>query len=506
VDLVLYQMGEFHHIDPADGYLFVDQFTGASVVERRLAALGDTGPFHLRPDLVEGRPVENRRGVIASELSRSPAEIGLEDLAEIHTRRHAEGIEDDVDRGAVGHVGHILDRDDLGDDALVAVTAGHLVAHHQLALLGDVDLGELNDARRKFVADGDLELAQLVLILDRRHPGIVTGIDQGDLAIGLFIIGERGAVVDIVEIELAEIGGLEHGLGLDDDLAGGLFTHAVAGLAVEDRDHLVGAQGADAAFLLFEPEFELVEALFLLAPGGGIFFLAREEAGVDDDALESGSGLERGVLDVAGFFTKDGLEEFLFGGGIALTLGSHLADQNVAGEDLGSGADDAVLIEVFGGLFGDVGNFTGQFLFAALGVAHLQLELLDVDRGEDVVAHDALGDDDGVFKIITAPGHKSDEDVAPEGQFTRLGSGAIGDHLPGLDDIAFGDDRLLVDAGVLVGAHELGERIGDHPGVIEIAEFFENLFLGSGLFAADDDVAGIDLFDHAVIFGGHDRA
>ena len=33
----------------------------------------------------------------------------------------------------------ISSRQDLGDDALVPVASGHLVAFHQLALLGDVD-------------------------------------------------------------------------------------------------------------------------------------------------------------------------------------------------------------------------------------------------------------------------------------------------------------------------------------------------------------------------------
>jgi hypothetical protein len=44
-------------------------------------------------------------------------------------------VEDDVDRGAVLEERHVLDREDLGDDALVAVAAGQLVAVGDLALL-----------------------------------------------------------------------------------------------------------------------------------------------------------------------------------------------------------------------------------------------------------------------------------------------------------------------------------------------------------------------------------
>ena len=43
-------------------------------------------------------------------------------------------------------------REDAADDALVAVTSGHLVADAELALHGDVDLDHLDDARRQLVA------------------------------------------------------------------------------------------------------------------------------------------------------------------------------------------------------------------------------------------------------------------------------------------------------------------------------------------------------------------
>ena len=71
----------------------------------------------------------------------------LEDLADVHPARHAERVQDDVDRGAVLEEGHVLLGDDPGDDALVPVAAGELVALRDLALLRDVDADELVDAR-----------------------------------------------------------------------------------------------------------------------------------------------------------------------------------------------------------------------------------------------------------------------------------------------------------------------------------------------------------------------
>ena len=184
---------------------------------------------------------------------------------------HAEGVEDDVDGGAVGQEGHVLDREDLGDDALVAVAAGELVAHADLALLGHVDPDQLVDARR-----------QLVALVAAEH-------------------------LDV------------------DDLAGLAVGH-----------------------------------------------------------------LERGVADLAGLLTEDGPQEALLGGELGLALGRDLADQHVAGADLGADADDAALVEVGEDLLGEVRDVPGDLLGAELGVAGVDLVLVDVDRREHVVLHQAL--------------------------------------------------------------------------------------------------------------------
>ena len=89
-----------------------------------------------------------------------PAQVHLEHLADVHPRRHAQRIEHDVARRAVGHVGHVLDRNDLRHHALVAVAAGHLVAGLQAALDGQVDLDHLQHAGRQLVA-----LRQLLALL-----------------------------------------------------------------------------------------------------------------------------------------------------------------------------------------------------------------------------------------------------------------------------------------------------------------------------------------------------
>jgi hypothetical protein len=186
--------------------------------------------------------------------------VRLEHLSDVHPGRNAQRVQDDVDGGAVVQVGHVLDREDLGDDTLVAVAARQLVADADLALLGDVDAHQLVDAGGQFVT--------------------------------------------VVAVEQAPV----------DDLAG---------LAVRD--------------------------------------------------------LQRGVTHLAGLLAEDGPQEALLRGELGLALGRDLADQHVAGADLGSDPHDAEVIEVGEDVVGEVRDVPGDLLGAQLGVAGVDLVLVDVD-------------------------------------------------------------------------------------------------------------------------------
>jgi len=63
-------------------------------------------------------------------------------------------------------------------------------------------------------------------------------------------------------------------------------------------------------------------------------------------------------------------------------------------------ADDAALVEIDERLLGHVGNLAGDLLTAALGVADVQLELLDMDRRVHVVLHEPLGQHDRILEVV----------------------------------------------------------------------------------------------------------
>ena len=299
-----------------------------------------------------------------------PAEVRLEDLADVHPARHAERVEHDVHRAPVLEERHVLLGDDLRDDALVPVAAGELVALRDLALLRDEDADELVDARRQVVAR---------------------------------VAGER----------------------LDAD--------HLAALAVRD--------------------------------------------------------LERRVAHLARLLLEDRADQLLLGRQLGLALRRHLADEQVAGADLGADPHDAALVEVRERLLGAVGDVARDLLVAELGRARVDLVLVDVDRAEHVVLDEALGEDDRVLEVVALERHERDEQVGAERELASVRGRAVREHLALRHLVAELHDRLLVDERALVRAHELRQRV-----------------LVPRALALDDDLLGVDVDHRPVAPGHHDVA
>ena len=141
---------------------------------------------------------------LPAERPRRPAEVALEDLPDVHTRRNAERVEHDVDRVAVLQVRHVLFGQDARDDTLVAVATGHLVADRQLALDGDVDLDHLDDARRELVTLGQLGDLLLVERLDRVHVVLEALRELLELLFGLAAALDHLDLVAVADRNLVE--------------------------------------------------------------------------------------------------------------------------------------------------------------------------------------------------------------------------------------------------------------------------------------------------------------
>ena len=159
------------------------------------------------------------------------------------------------------------------------------------------------------------------------------------------------------------------------------------------------------------------------------------------------------------FSPKIAVSSFSSGDSSVSPLGVILPTRMSPGLHVRADAHDAALIEVHQRLLGDVRDLARDLLLAALGVADVQLELLDVDRRVDVVLDQALGEDDGILEVVPVPRHERDEHVRAERELAELGAGAVGEDVAGLDLLAELDDRALVDGGVLVGAPVLLDAV-----------------------------------------------
>ena len=89
---------------------------------------------------------------IEAQGFRSQGQMDLQDLSDIHTGRHAQRIQDDIQRPSVGKIRHILDGQNAGNDTLVAVTACHLIADRDLSLLRDVNANRLVHTGGKLIS------------------------------------------------------------------------------------------------------------------------------------------------------------------------------------------------------------------------------------------------------------------------------------------------------------------------------------------------------------------
>ncbi len=149
--LVIGEMREFHHVNIPDRDILVELLAGIAIPHHDLARHGELGFFHRFLYVLLGSPIENRGGDLYPECPGRPSELGFQELAYIHTARHAKRVEHDVKRSPIRKERHILHRQYLRDNTFVPVSSGHLVPGLELLLAGDIYRYPPQDTRGKFI-------------------------------------------------------------------------------------------------------------------------------------------------------------------------------------------------------------------------------------------------------------------------------------------------------------------------------------------------------------------
>ena len=479
-------MAKLEHVGVAHHDLLVDALACLAVVKVCLAVGRQLGLVEVVSNLVLADTVEHRGRNLDAKLFASPAKVRFEHLPDVHARRHTQRVQDQVNRRSVLEERHVLLGDDLGHNTLVAVAPGHFVTHGQLALGGDEHAHRLDDAG-------------VDLVPGRHTAGLF-------LVLGLEVIEALGEAPDDLEnlvFDRRRING-DHVVNERQ-----LAQQSLRDLAVGRDDHLVRLRVGDVQWNLFTEQYvaQVLGQLFVkvvqfllvliikllglflgltvLGLGTLLVFLLGRNFDVHHLAIDTGRHLERGVLDISSFLTKDSTEQTFFRCQLGLALRRDFADQNIARFHLGTHTNHSVHVEVLQCLFTEVRDVAGDFLRAKLGVPCSHLVLGNVDGRVNVVLHDAFADTDGILKVVAVPRHVGDQHVAAKRNFAVLGAGAVCQHIALFDLVATIDERLLVDTRAGVGTMKLAQLI--NPAA----------FLGAVLdFAA--------AFRHLAILGDHD--
>ena len=154
MDLIVYQMMQLQIIHIADGYRVVERLAGTAVIQNAFAVFPQAGVPEQRSDILFLGAVKDGGSHVQAQSVGREAQMNLQHLADVHAGGHAQGVQHNIQRRAVGQEGHILLRQNAGNDALVAVAAGHLIAHGDFPLLCDIAAHHHVDAGAQLVAVG----------------------------------------------------------------------------------------------------------------------------------------------------------------------------------------------------------------------------------------------------------------------------------------------------------------------------------------------------------------
>ena len=106
--LVLHHVAQLKHVNHTYCGRLVEAVAGTAVIEVSLAVARQTGLVGPFVKVIEGGSVKNGSGEFLAQLTACPSEYGLEYLTQVHSGRHAQGVQDNVHGSTVLQERHIL--------------------------------------------------------------------------------------------------------------------------------------------------------------------------------------------------------------------------------------------------------------------------------------------------------------------------------------------------------------------------------------------------------------
>ena len=366
--------------------------------------------------------------------------MGFQNLTDVHTRRYAQWVQYDIYRSTVSIVRHIFDRVDLRDNTLVTVTTCHLITRLDLTFNGQIHLNNLQHAWCQIVALSDFAAFRFEFFLELVFQFVILLSQLFQLILFLFV-GQaqfQPAIAwQFVELLSFNATGNQHRINTAEqtcfeDLQ--FFRQVFLGLL-------------ELHFFDFQRTF-----IFLNAITG-------EDLNVDNRTGNTVWYAQRRVFNVRRFLTEDGTQQFLFWRQLGFTFRRHLTNQNVTAGHFRTDVNNTGFIQFGERCFTHVRDVGRDLFWPQLGVTGHTCQFLNVDGGETIFLNHTLGDEDGVFEVVTVPRHERYAHVLTERQFTEVGGRTVCQHVAALNWLTQRYTRHLVDTGVLVRTGVFGQVI-----------------------------------------------
>ena len=389
MNFVVYQVVQFEHVNVPNGNFLIKRLSSAAVVQTGFAVARQTGLFEQIVDFGLFRAVKYRRNRLESERCARPAEVRFQNLPDVHTRRYAQGIQKNLDRGSICEEGHVFTTHNLGNNAFVSVTTSHLVANRQDAFVGDENLDRLQNAVAKLVAP----FVRIAFAFQRFKEFFDLRILAAVHADVLFALLFRQRLPNVCTFRIERVGVFSNGFVFEVFDKG--FSSQGVNRLTEKLFHRLnhGRKLGGNLFVVFR--FQLSQNCIEF----DFFFraeraLAGDALRVNDNAFNAALNFQRVVFDVFANAAENSVEQFFFRCEFRFGLGRNFTDENVALADVRSDADNAVFVQVAKSFFRNVGNVARELFTTQFGVADFFFQFNNMDAGVRIVLNEFFGQND----------------------------------------------------------------------------------------------------------------
>src|ERR1041384_3161329 len=153
VHLIVDKVTELQHVCHTNRHGLIEAGTGETIIQVCTTELRKSCLFQFRLYIVEVCTIEDWSCIFSAELLASPCQHCFVDLAQVHTRRHTERVETDIQWSSVFEERHVFFTHDPCNHTFVTVASGHLITNFQFTFLSNINFRELNDTCREFITD-----------------------------------------------------------------------------------------------------------------------------------------------------------------------------------------------------------------------------------------------------------------------------------------------------------------------------------------------------------------